>query len=846
MVCTAANLGVSAQSELSATSDLAQNSANERRAEQNAHHSQGFLAALLLPIYVRRVTDTSEKPPSGHRHRLRTFGTLALVGPEDDAILRKHGQQRRRLALLAVLAAAGERGRSRDQLLLLFWPDVTQSRARHSLEQLLYEVRNSVGGAVFVGVNPLRLTPDVVSSDVGEFKNALERDDLEAAVEGYQGPFLDGFYLSDAPEFEQWVDAERARLGRSYAGALERLAQGAEAARDHEAAVRWWRKLTDADPVSSMNATGLIRALMNAGDHAAALQYAEHYEAVVAQELGTSVGPAVTDLVAEVRAKTTTPPGAGFKSPLLTTRPKPHAAPMPMPVAVPTGATPVDQRQPRRSPRRAAPYVIAALVIFAMVATFTWRRASEGDRTPPAGAAPSIAVLPLANLSGDQRDAALVDGLGEELIAVLAKIRNLRVIARTSSFAFKNSDAGVRRIADSLGVSNLLEGGVQKVGSQLRVQVRLVDARDGSTRWSETYNRELKDIFSVQSDIASAVAHELDLRLSETTLGRIKRGSTRNIAAYELYLRGNDPVLTRSDSGARAGLEYFRQAVALDPNYAAAYAGLARMHMRVGSDNDAELSRRDRLALAGQAALEAVALDDSLGDAHAALSLVRSNDYDLASAETEMKRAVALEPTDARLREWLVQLYVWTERPAEALAAARRALELDPLSPAVNAELARALLANDRCDEALAQLEKLRSLRPPLLRARSVATQCYARKQMWPEAITEMQRISVNSGPRGQALLGYLLARGGRRDEARRLLSALRDRSSRINGGAFEVATVYAGLGENDQAFMWLDRAVDTDLSSSSTCNSSVIVSRATPASNVFVDASGFKSCSAA
>jgi tetratricopeptide (TPR) repeat protein len=233
------------------------------------------------------------------------------------------------------------------------------------------------------------------------------------------------------------------------------------------------------------------------------------------------------------------------------------------------------------------------------------------------------------------------------------------------------------------------------------------------------------------------------------------------------------------------------------------------MQMRIGSGDDTELSRRDRLALAEQAALKAVALDDSLGEAHATLSFVRRNNYDPASAETELKRAVALEPTNARFREWLVLLYVSTERPAEALVEARRALELDPLSPTANAEVAHALLANDRCDEALGQLEKLRSLRPPLLRVGFIAAQCYARKQMWPEAIAETQRTSVNAGPRGQALLGYMLARAGRTDEARRILAALLDRSRRINGGAFEVAMVYAGLGENDQAFRWLDRAVD-------------------------------------
>jgi TolB-like protein/DNA-binding SARP family transcriptional activator len=750
------------------------------------------------------VTDTSAKPHLADRYRLRTFGELTLAGPTDDTLLGKHGHQHRRLALLAVLAAAGEKGRSRDQLLILFWPDATQSHARHSLEQLLYAIRSSIDEAVFAGVNPVRLNSGVISSDVAEFRAALERGDLERAVEEYRGPFLDGFYLSDAPEFEQWLDAERARLERSYSGALERLAQSAEAAQDHATAVRWWRRLTETDPVSGKNATGLIRALMNAGDHAAALQYAEHYEGVVEQELGTSVGPAVANLVAEVRAKTKTERVSMLKSPTLPPRSQPHAAP------VPAGATPVDHLQPPRSPRRqSAPYAIVAIVILAIIATAAWLRTTLGVVTPRSAAERSIAVLPFANVSGDQQDAALVDGVTEELIAVLGRVPNLRVIARTSAFAFRNSNAGVRRIADSLGVSNILEGGVQRADSRLRVQVRLVDARDGSTRWSEVYDRELRDIFSLQSEIADAVARELDLRLGESDLARIKRGSTRNIAAYELYVRGNDPVLLRTDSGSRAALEYFRQAVALDPGYAAAHAGLARIHRRIGFGDDPELSRPDRLALAEQAALKAVALDDFSGEAHAALSLIRRDNYDLASAETESKRAVALEPTNARFHEWLVQLYAMTDRPAEALVEARRALKLDPLSPTANAEVADALLANDRCDEALAQLEKLRSLRPPLNRAGLIAAECYGKKQMWPQAIAEIRRITVNGGPRGQALLGYVLGRGGRTDEARQILEAVLERSRRIDGDAFDVALVYAGLGENDQAFIWLDKSVD-------------------------------------
>ncbi len=755
------------------------------------------------------MTDNPARPQPIARYRLRTFGTLALASPDDATLLGRHGHQHRRLALLAVLAAAGGIGRSRDQVLGLFWPDGTQTRARHSLDQLLYAIRSAIDEAVFDGVNPLRLNPDVVSSDVGDFQDALERGDRARAVAEYRGPFLEGFFLAGVPEFERWLDAERARLARSYSGSLEQLARAADGAHDHAMAAHWWRKFTEADPVSSRGAVGLIGALMSAGDGTAALQHAEQYERVVAHELGADVDPAVATLIAKIRDRPKSGRSAVPRGPTplpVSTLP---GAPVSVPPAPPDPPQPQPPPQVKRSPRRAlVPYFVGSLVIFVLAAAAILRQgAGNSASRPPADR--SIAVLPFVNVTGDQRDAALVDGLSEELIAVLTRIPDLRVIARTSAFAFKNSDLGAKRIADSLGVSNIVEATVQKIGSQLKVHVRLIDARDGSTRWNGTYDRELKDIFTVQSEIAGAVARELDVRLTASTRARIARHSVRNIAAYELYLRGNDPVLLRSDSGARAALEYFHQAIAVDSGYAAAYAGLARLHIRIGVGDDRELSRRERLALAEAAALRAVALDDSSGDAHAALSMVRRNSYDLASAESELRQAIALEPTNARFREWMVLLYIATDRPLEALTVARHALELDPLSPTANAEVANALLANNQCDEALAQLDRLKALRPPLLRSGAIAAQCYARKEMWPEAIAEIERISKNAGPRGQSLLGYMLARAGRTDEAQRILSALLDRSRRPQADAFDVALVYAGLGRSDETFMWLKRSVD-------------------------------------
>ena len=744
------------------------------------------------------VSATPETAPPAPLFRLETLGTSVLREPEGRASV-GDAQQSRRLALLAVLAASGGRGCSRDRLLLLFWPESSQQRARHSLEQLLYLIRRTVDASVFAGVNPLRLNPAVMTTDVAEFEQALREGDLEAAVALYHGPFLEGFYLSDSPEFEQWMEGERARLEAAYTKALERLAQSAEGAENYTAAVGWWRKLADADPVSSRNALGLMRALANAGEHAAALRHADRYQKLVEQELGTSAGPEIASFASEIRASAETARSAAARP---ASRPLAPTAPSVSRERTLEASTLAPRA--RRHPSRAALYGIAAFLLAAVI--FATQLRDAPPDTPAAEEEDhSIAVLPLSNLSSDPADAVLADGLTEELTAMLAKTGELRVIASTSAFAFRNRMADVRGIADSLGVSNILEGGVQRIGSRLRVQVRLVDADDGSTRWSETYDREIEDMFAVQEEIARAVALELGARLARGNMTRLSRNRARNVAAYELYLRGSNTALLRSDSTAREGLEYFRQAIAIDSTYAAAYAGLSRMYGRLAGTDYAELPDRDMRALAEEAALKAVALDDSLAEAHGVLAIVRMGAFDFASAESEFKRAIELDPNQARIREWLVHLYLRTERPAEALAEARRALEIDPLSPTAHAEVARTLVANGRYEEALAHLEHITDVQPPLLRTPLIAAQAYAGKEMWPEAITALGCQPETPLP----FCAYMFARGGRRDEALRIQAKLLEEWRRGETRAFDVAIGYAGLEDFDQAFTWLDKSID-------------------------------------
>jgi serine/threonine-protein kinase len=756
---------------------------------------------------------------------LEALGGLRLIAADGQVVQ----AQRRRLALLALLAAAGERGLTRDQLVGCLWPEASEENAKHALNQLLYGIRRSLGEDALHGVDLLRLDPAVIDSDVRRFEHALSSGAYGDAVTHYRGPFLEGFYLADAPAFERRVESERARLAAAYADALERLAADAESGGDACAAVVWRRRLAELDPLDARRATGLMRALAAAGDSGGALAHGRTYEALVRGELDAPADPAVIGVASEIRA-------ASERQPTTETAPAPTigtAAPVAPPNAgipywpppagreapapnVNVNAAPAAARADSRPARRrllvsAAVGGVALLIV--TLATLRPLLGRRADAPPPADSSlvallPSIAVLPLKIHSTDPRDAALTDGLTEELIATLSSVGNLRVIPTASVSALQQRGLDMHQIAESLRVSHVLEGGVQKVGPRMRMRFWLVDARDGSTGWTETYDREIGDIFAAQEDIARAVARELDVRLAAgARRGSTPRRYTPNIAAYEWYLRGMDVALLRSDSGRRQGLEYFNRAIAADSNYAAAYAGLVRMYVTEAGRTRGD--HREWFARAEDAALKAVALDDSLAEAHAALGWARMVNRDYAAAEAELKRAIALDPAVPRGYEGLARVHMMTGRPAEQLAVARRALDVDPFSTSAVREMALALSMNGRCDEAIELLRPHKTLNPPAGVAAVIMGQCYAKKHMWPAAIAEFRwAIDKTDARAALAFLGYALARAGQRDEAMIILSDLR--AGRKNShDAFGIAVVYTGLRDYDQAFTWLEKAAD-------------------------------------
>ena len=673
---------------------------------------------------------------------LRVLGTAALVDA-DGSRVGGAAAQRHRLALLAVLAVHEAEGRSREQLLALLWPERDTVHARQLLKQGVYSLRKALGEEALVSAGTdLRVNPSVVRSDVAEFQAALACTHYDTAVALYRGPFLDGFALPDAPEFERWVEQERDRLAAAYARALEAAAGVAENGQDFGAAVERWRARAAHDPYDSRVALRLMRALDASGNRAGALQHAALHQRLLQTEFGVQASPELQSLVERLG------------------RPEPEAP-----------------------AERAAGCATAG----------------NGVAIRPSGTLASneasLAAAPTSAAAGAPVVERLVerrsDGPAPERLVERTELPPWLASTSSSTPRERVSRRRMRPLAHGVGALTLLAG--------------LIGA------WLGLARRDREDS-GMTARITQEVSRELDVRFGATAPTRPQRPTTRNVAAYDLYRRGSDRTRLRSERAAQEGVELLQQAVALDPTYAAAWAALALMHHRVGLvENGPMLSpqaRERHRRLADQAARQALVLDDSLADSHLMMGKIRMAGFELASADRHLTQALALDPMLPEPHELLVTLSLWRGRPAEALAHAEHAVALDSLSPAAHAEVARALLGLDRCDAALAQLDKLSHLQPPLLRIADYAAQCHARLGRWPAAVAVLRPQAEHGMPTALAQTAYVLARAGRRGEARRIHAALLEQSRRGRGSAFQVGLAYAGLGDLDQALAWFERAI--------------------------------------
>ena len=411
----------------------------------------------------------------------------------------------------------------------------------------------------------------------------------------------------------------------------------------------------------------------------------------------------------------------------------------------------------------------------------------------------SIAVLPLLNESGDPGDEYFSDGLSEELIAALAQVRGLKVIGRSSSFRFKDKKEESKAIGEKLGVSTLLEGTVRKQGDQVRIVAELINAADGSELWSRTFDRELKDIFAVQSEIAMAVATSLELTVLGANEKSAQNAATKSVEAHNAYLQGHFYFERRNLEDYRKSVGFFDQAIHLDPGYALAYAERSEAWAWIG-DLSSE-KQKEAWAAAGTDAEKAVAIDPHLAEAHAALGWVRFFiEWKFAEGLAELGRAQELSPWNPTANDLMARVVVYLGQFQEAEKLARQAIELDPLGYQARTSLARVLSAEGKLDEAEAAGRKGVELQPTA--AGNHRWQVFVAIQRGDgEAALREARLEPNEGYRHFELALAHYARGDRpaADAALAELIA-KDRDFL----AYQIAEVYAWRGEADNAFEWL------------------------------------------
>jgi adenylate cyclase len=421
-----------------------------------------------------------------------------------------------------------------------------------------------------------------------------------------------------------------------------------------------------------------------------------------------------------------------------------------------------------------------------------------------------IAILPFANISPDAADEYFADGMTDELIAVLSKIAGLRVVARTSAMRFKGEKATANRIGQELKVGSLVEGSVRKSKNRVRITVQLVDTQSEEDLWTETYDRDLQDIFSVQSDIAQQVAKALELRLGVRESSAIRQQQTQNPDAYSLYLKGRNRWNARSENEINRAIKYFEEAIGRDPQYALAYAGLADCYSILGYYG----FRRAAVVYprAKELAEKALSLNETIAEPHASLGQALMQYYfDWKRSGLELDRALEINPSYATAHFWRATHYMAQGQINDSLVHVKKAVELDPLSMIILTDAARDLYLARRYDESIDQYRKSLEVDPKFPIAHKGLAEVYSQIGKHDEAVSEIEKAIALSVRSIFILddLGYIYARAGKTDEATKVLRDLDRLASDEYVPAYGRAVIHAALGDQEEALAWIEKAYE-------------------------------------
>ena len=450
----------------------------------------------------------------------------------------------------------------------------------------------------------------------------------------------------------------------------------------------------------------------------------------------------------------------------------------------------------------------AALVL--AVAAFLIARGSAG--VPSIAPIRSIVVLPLENLTGDPQQEYFADGMTDALIADLGHISALRVISRTSAMQYKGARKKVSAIAGELNVDGVVEGSVRRSNGRVLVAARLIRAATEQQLWNGSYEGDVKDIVTLQNDVARAVAREINIQITSREQGYLALARPVDPVAYEDYLRGRYALNKRTEEGFTRGLEDFQRAIAANPQYALAHAGLADAYLLLGAGDYGAIAPKEAMPKAKAAAERALALDESLAEAHATLGLLHYIfDWDWPAAEQEYRRAIDMNPGYPAAHQWYALYLTAMGRTTEAIAEARRAQALDPLSLIINTDLGVVFYRARQYDTAIATYRKTLEIEPDFVTARWELGRALVQSGAHADGIAELDRAVRLSdrNPVYLAALGHAYAVAGRTADAKAVLAELETLSRRRFVLPNLFVLIHAGLGNTDQAFTWLERAFD-------------------------------------
>ena len=451
------------------------------------------------------------------------------------------------------------------------------------------------------------------------------------------------------------------------------------------------------------------------------------------------------------------------------------------------------------------PAVAVSAVIIAIV--LIWQLILKKEAILVVSEKPSIAVLPFEDLSPDKDQEYFCDGLAEELINRLTKVENLRIPARASAFSFKGKERDFQEIGEKLNVEMVLDGSVRKAGNRLRITVQLVSVADGYPVWSEMYERNLEDTFALWDAISLAVVDNLKIELLGEEKAKLMKRYTDNLEAYNLYVQGRYFWNRRTKDGLNRATDYFKQALKLDPEYALAYAGIADAYSMLSAYNF--LSPNEAFPKAKAAALKALEIDETLAEAYTSLAHIKERyDFDWLGSEKNYKKAIELNPNYPLAHHWYGSLLRVTGRFSEAHEEFTRALELDPLSISISASFANIHMFLGEYEQSIAQSKKTLEMDPNYGWAYSVLAKTYLEKAMYDEAIAEYRKAAAIT-TESLSELGYAYAVAGEKEKALGVIEELTKQYQKENVYNYGVASIYAGLGEKEKAFEYLEKAFE-------------------------------------